>query len=207
MTLGLTEPFTQTLTVAGYFAVLFALPIILFQAYAFLLPAFSPRDRRSALPLLAMVPVLFVMGVAFAYVLVLPAAVGFLQGFNQGQFDALVQARPYYGFTITTMAVMGLLFQIPVGVLALTRLGADHPRPAAQEPALRDRRDRDRRRAPAGRRSRHDADRDGADGAPLRAEHPARRVGDAPGAGRGVAPRRLDVCSRQRPRANGEERG
>ncbi len=127
VTLGLTEPFTQTLTVAGYFAVLFALPIILFQAYAFLLPALSPRDRRSALPLLAMVPVLFVMGVAFAYVLVLPAAVGFLQGFNQGQFDALVQARPYYGFTITTMAVMGLLFQIPVGVLALTRLGIITP--------------------------------------------------------------------------------
>ena len=128
VTLGLAEPFTQTLTVAGYFALLFALPIILFQAYAFLLPAFSPRDRRVALPLMAMVPVLFVIGVVFAYLLVLPAAVGFLQNFNQGQFDALVQARPYYGFTIATLAAMGVLFQIPVGILALTRLGVITPR-------------------------------------------------------------------------------
>lgn len=128
VTLGLAEPFTQTLTVAGYFAVLFALPIILFQAYAFVLPAFSPRDRRVALPLMAMVPVLFAIGVVFAYVLVLPAAVGFLQNFNHGQFDALVQARPYYGFTIATMAATGLLFQIPVGILGLTRLGVITPR-------------------------------------------------------------------------------
>jgi sec-independent protein translocase protein TatC len=128
VTLGLAEPFTQTLTVAGYFALLFALPIILYQGYAFVLPAISPRDRRVALPLMAMVPVLFVIGVAFAYALVLPAAVGFLQNFNGGQFDALVQAKPYYGFTIMTLAAMGLLFQIPVGILALTRLGVVTPR-------------------------------------------------------------------------------
>lgn len=132
VTLGLAEPFTQTLTVAGYFALLFALPIILFQVYAFVLPAISPRDRRVALPLMAMVPILFVIGVVFAYVLVLPAAVGFLQNFNHGQFDALVQARPYYGFTIMTLAAMGLLFQIPVGILALTRLGVITPRQLRQ---------------------------------------------------------------------------
>lgn len=128
VTLGLAEPFTQTLTVAGYFALLFALPLILYQLYAFLLPAFGPGERRVVLPLMAMVPVLFVTGVVFAYLLVLPAAVGFLQNFNHGQFDALVQARPYYGFTILTMAAMGLLFQIPVGILALTRLGLITPR-------------------------------------------------------------------------------
>jgi sec-independent protein translocase protein TatC len=128
VTLGLAEPFTQTLTVAAYFAVLFALPLILYQLYAFLLPAFGPEERRVVLPLMAMVPVLFVAGVVFAYEIVLPAAVGFLQNFNHGQFDALVQARPYYGFTIMTMAAMGLLFQIPVGILALTRLGVITPR-------------------------------------------------------------------------------
>ena len=137
VTLGLAEPFTQTLAVAGYFALLFALPIILFQAYAFLLPAFSPRDRRVALPLMAMVPVLFVIGVVFAYLLVLPAAVGFLQNFNHGQFDALIQARPYYGFTIMTLAAMGLLFQIPVGILALTRLGVITPRQLRRTGATR----------------------------------------------------------------------
>src|SRR5947207_3479864 len=93
VTLGLGEPFTQTLTVAFYFALLFSLPVILYQAYAFVLPAFSPRERRVALPLMAMVPVLFVAGVVFAYFLVLPAAIGFLQNFNNGEFDVLVQAK------------------------------------------------------------------------------------------------------------------
>lgn len=49
MTLGLGEPFIQTLTVAGYFAVLFALPVVLWQLYAFITPAFSPGERRVAL--------------------------------------------------------------------------------------------------------------------------------------------------------------
>jgi sec-independent protein translocase protein TatC len=127
VTLGLAEPFTQTLSVSIYFALLFTLPLLLYQAYAFVLPAISPRERRVALPLMAMVPVLFAAGVAFGYFLVLPAAVGFLQNFNQGQFEVLVQARAYYGFTIFTLIAMGLLFQIPVAILALTRLGIVTP--------------------------------------------------------------------------------
>src|SRR5439155_6270932 len=118
VTLGLGEPFTQTLTVSAYFAFLFALPLILYQMYAFVLPAFSARERRIALPLMMMVPVLFVAGVVFGYFLVLPAAIGFLQNFNSEQFDVLVQAKPLYTFSILTLVVMGGLFQLPVGVVA-----------------------------------------------------------------------------------------
>ena len=127
VTLGLGEPFTQTLSISFYFALLFALPLILYQGYAFVLPAFSPRERRIALPLMAMVPVLFAAGVVFGYFLVLPAAIGFLQNFNNDEFDVLVQARPLYTFSILTLVVMGALFQLPVGVLALTRLGVLTP--------------------------------------------------------------------------------
>ena len=127
VTLGLGEPFAQTLTVSFYFALLFALPLILYQAYAFVLPAFSPRERRVALPLMAMVPVLFLAGVVFAYFLVLPAAIGFLQNFNSDEFDVLVQAKSLYSFSILTLIIMGVLFQMPVGVLALTRLGVVTP--------------------------------------------------------------------------------
>src|SRR5256714_4007835 len=56
VTLGLGEPFGQTLTVSFYFALLFALPFILYQAYAFVLPAFSPRERRGGRPPVARVP-------------------------------------------------------------------------------------------------------------------------------------------------------
>src|SRR5256886_7899290 len=127
MTVGLGEPFSQTLMVSFYFELLFALPLILYQAYAFVLPAFSPHERRVALPLMAMVPVLFLAGVVFAYFLVLPAAIGFLQNFNSDDFDVLVKAKSLYSFSILTLIILGVLFQMPVGVLALTRLGVVTP--------------------------------------------------------------------------------
>ena len=123
ITTGVGEPFTATLTVALYFAILFSLPVLLWQAYAFVLPAFSARERRVVLPLMAMVPVLFAAGVAFGYFLVLPPAISFLQNFNSNSFDVLIQARDYYKFAIMTIGALGLMFQIPVGLLALNRAG------------------------------------------------------------------------------------
>jgi sec-independent protein translocase protein TatC len=120
---GVGEPFTATLTVSAYFAVLLSLPVILWQLYSFILPAFNPRERRVVLPLMMMVPVLFSAGVAFGYELVLPPAVSFLQNFNSGSFDILVQAKDYYAFVATVLLAMGLIFQVPVGLLALNRAG------------------------------------------------------------------------------------
>ncbi len=117
------EPFTATLTVSAYFALLFSLPMILWQIYAFLLPAFNARERRIVLPLMGMVPVLFVAGVLFGYFLVVPPAVNFLQNFNSGSFDILVQAKAYYAFVATLLLALGLIFQVPVGLLALNRAG------------------------------------------------------------------------------------
>lgn len=128
VTLGVAEPFVVTFTVAGYAALLLSLPFILWQLYAFLLPAFDPRERRVALPLMAMVPVLFVAGVLFGYYVALPRAVDFLQNFNDDAFDILIQARDYYRFVVVFLALMGLVFQVPVGVLALTRTGVVNAR-------------------------------------------------------------------------------
>jgi sec-independent protein translocase protein TatC len=132
ITFGVAEPFLTTFTVAGYAALLLALPFILFQAYAFVLPAFNRRERRVALPLMLMVPLLFVCGVLFGYFVALPRAVGFLQTFNQSSFDILIRAQDYYKFSIVVLGLLGLLFQIPVGVLALTRLGVVSPRQLAK---------------------------------------------------------------------------
>ncbi len=131
VTLGVTEPFTSTITLAFYSALLLAMPLLLYQAYAFILPAFSPKERRVALPLMLMVPVLFIAGVAFGYFVVLNRAVEFLQNFNDDSFDILLQAREYFKFAIFFLAGIGLLFQIPVGVLAVTRLGIFTPRQLA----------------------------------------------------------------------------
>jgi sec-independent protein translocase protein TatC len=123
VTLGVTEPFVTTFTVAAYAALLLSLPFLLYQAYAFILPAFNARERKVALPLMLMVPALFIAGVAFGYFVALPRATHFLLGFNDSAFDILVRAADYYRFAIILIALIGLLFQIPVGVLAVTRLG------------------------------------------------------------------------------------
>jgi sec-independent protein translocase protein TatC len=123
ITIGIGEPFTTTLTVAAYFALLFTLPLLLYQAYAFVLPALDPNERRLALPVMLVAPVLFLVGVVFAYLVVLPPAVRFLQGYNNGNFDILVQAKTYYTFEIFTMLGIGLAFQMPLVLLGLQRLG------------------------------------------------------------------------------------
>jgi sec-independent protein translocase protein TatC len=127
VTLGPGEPFSATFTVAFYFALLVSMPLVLYQLYMFVLPAFSPKERRLVLPLMAMIPVLFIIGVAFGYFVVLPAAVKFLQNFNSDQFNILLQARDYYKFAVLSLAATGLVFQLPVAILALTRMGVVTP--------------------------------------------------------------------------------
>jgi len=128
VTLGIGEPFTTTITVTLLFALVISLPVILFELYGFVLPAFSPRERRIAMPLLISIPFLFVLGVAFGYFVVLPAALRFFQNFNSSEFNVLVQAAPYYKFVATILLAMGLVFQVPVAILAATRVGIVTPK-------------------------------------------------------------------------------
>jgi sec-independent protein translocase protein TatC len=127
VTLGIGEPFTTTVTVTLIFALILSLPVLLMQAYAFFMPALEPEARRRMKPVLAAVPLLFIAGVAFGYFAVLPAAVRFFQNFNSGQFNVLVQASQYYKFAATTLLAMGLLFQVPVAIIAVTRAGVITP--------------------------------------------------------------------------------
>ena len=127
VTLGIGEPFTTTLTVTLIFALILSLPVLLLQAYGFLMPALDPRQRRHMLPVTLAIPVLFAAGVAFGYTVVLPAALHFFQNFNSGEFNVLVQASQYYKFAATTLLAMGLLFQVPVAIIAVTRAGLVTP--------------------------------------------------------------------------------
>ena len=128
VTLGVGEAFTTTLTVAFYFSLIISLPVILYELFGFVLPALTPHERRAATPLLAAVPALFVVGVLFGYFVVLPAAVRFFVNFNAGEFNNLVQASQFYKFASTILLAMGLVFQVPVVILGLTRLGIVTPR-------------------------------------------------------------------------------
>ncbi len=128
VTLGVGEPFTATLGIALLFGLILALPLILYELYSFMLPALSPERQRIASPLILAVPVLFVTGVLFGYFVVLPAALRFFENFNSDQFNVLVQASQYYHFAATILLAMGLVFQVPVAILAATRAGIVTPR-------------------------------------------------------------------------------
>jgi sec-independent protein translocase protein TatC len=127
VTLGVGEPFTTTITVTLYFALIISLPLILLELYGFILPALNARERKVAVPLLTAVPILFISGVLFGYFIVLPAAVRFFVNFNSSEFNVLVQASQFYGFAATVLLAMGLVFQIPVLILGATRLGIVTP--------------------------------------------------------------------------------
>lgn len=127
VTLSPTEPLMTTLTVSATVGLLIALPVILYQAFAFILPALSPAERRTVTPFVLAIPLLFIGGVVFAYYVLMPVAVEFLLSFNETQFGVEVRARDYYGFLTLSLLAIGLLFEIPVVILSLARLGIVTP--------------------------------------------------------------------------------
>jgi sec-independent protein translocase protein TatC len=127
ITLGPAEAFYTTLTNSAYAALLLSLPVILYQLYAFLLPAFSPTEKRVAVPMMMLIPVLFIAGVLFCYFLVLGPAMHFLLNFNADQFNTQVRARDYYSFVTLLMVALGIAFQIPVAVVVACKLRITTP--------------------------------------------------------------------------------
>ena len=127
VTLSPTEPFFTTVEVSAYGAMVLSLPVILYQVYAFVIPAFSPQEKRVVFPYLLAMPLLFVAGVVFAYFVVMPAAIQFLLNFNEADFAIQVRAKEYYGFLGIMVVLLGLLFQMPIALLSICRLGVVTP--------------------------------------------------------------------------------
>jgi sec-independent protein translocase protein TatC len=124
LVIGLGESFTTTLVVVGYFSLLISLPLILYQLYAFIIPALSKHERRVAVPVMLAAPALFIVGVLFTYYEILPPAVHFLQGYNSSEFQIIPQASSFYKFEIFLMLGIGLAFQVPLLLLGLQKAGA-----------------------------------------------------------------------------------
>lgn len=123
ITTNLAEPFTVSLTVAFYFALVIASPILLYQLFAFLVPALTEQQRRMIRPTLLTGPLLFFAGILFTYLIVLPAAIKFLQGYNSSNFNSLIGAQPLYSFEVLTMGGIGLAFEMPLILLGLRTIG------------------------------------------------------------------------------------
>jgi len=123
VTLGVTEPFMTSLkvSIAAGFAV--ALPVVLWQVWGFLAPVFERGVQRAVTLLVAFGALLFAGGVAFSYFVVLPAAIHFLTNYDSDVYDIQVRASHYYSFVLASLLAVGLIFQLPVAVLGVVRLG------------------------------------------------------------------------------------
>lgn len=116
------EPFMTSFMISAYAAICVALPVIVYQLWAFIAPAFEEKDQRIMGRLVVFATLLFVAGILFSYFIVLPSAVPFLLGFDSGEYDIQLRARDYYGFVALTSLVMGLVFEMPVILLGLVRI-------------------------------------------------------------------------------------
>jgi sec-independent protein translocase protein TatC len=123
LALSITDPFFITFKLALTLGFIIAAPIIVYQAWSFLAPALTKREKRAIVPALYMGAVLFALGVVVAYVYVLPMTAMFLAGFQTESLKLAVTGGLYFGFVIKLLVAFGLVFELPVVVLILATLG------------------------------------------------------------------------------------
>lgn len=126
--LGIAEGFLIQFRLAVYVGLVLASPVIGYHILAFILPGLTPRERRYIWTYLPAAVLLFIAGTAMAYLLFLPAAVGFLVGFNRGQAETLVSVNNLVSFVTGFIMPFGFVFELPLVVALLTRLGLVTPR-------------------------------------------------------------------------------
>jgi sec-independent protein translocase protein TatC len=118
-----TEAFFNAVMISIYGGLLISLPVLSYQLYAYVIPAFSEDSQRSIRPLLLMIPGLFLIGVVFGWFVVIPPALHFLTNFNSTEVTYLPRASDYIRFIMYTLLAMGIVFELPVVMMMLGRVG------------------------------------------------------------------------------------
>jgi sec-independent protein translocase protein TatC len=122
-----TTPFMFTLKLGILVGILLALPVVVYQVWAFLSPALEPEEKKVIVPSLYFGLVLFAVGVTMAYVWVLPLALRFLTGFHQEYLQAAIEVGLYLGFVVRLLLAFGAVFELPVVVMILSAMGLVTP--------------------------------------------------------------------------------
>jgi sec-independent protein translocase protein TatC len=120
---GVAEPFTVSIAVSLYAAIVISSPVILWQLWSFFAPAFDPGSERKVLVLVAFAVLLGGAGLAFGYWVLLPRAIHFLTNYDDKHFLHLIKASTYYSFVVTVLLGIVIVFQLPLVVLGLVALG------------------------------------------------------------------------------------
>jgi sec-independent protein translocase protein TatC len=117
------EPFMVSLKVWAYVGVILAAPVIIYEFWAFVGPAFASTEKKYLYPVVAACTGLFLFGVVFGYLFVLPKGLAWLLSFNDSYFNVQNRASDYFTFAATFLLAFGLVFELPVVIVLAARLG------------------------------------------------------------------------------------
>jgi sec-independent protein translocase protein TatC len=123
VTFTIGEPFLTSMWMSLYAGFVVAIPVILWQAWAFFIPAFEPAHERMLKFFIFLSTALLAIGLAFGYYLALPAAAHFLAHYDSSQYTIYIRARDYIGFASKVLVAMAIVFELPLFVVGLTRIG------------------------------------------------------------------------------------
>jgi len=115
----------QTAIIVG---VVIALPVLIYQVWAFLSPALYQKEKRIAVPVIVGAVLLFIAGAALAWYFVLPMTLKFLSALGDEAFDQMITASDYFGFVTSMVLAMGAVFELPIAILILSAIGLVTPR-------------------------------------------------------------------------------
>jgi sec-independent protein translocase protein TatC len=117
------SPILVPLKITLMAAFMVALPVVLYQLWAFVAPGLYSHEKRLVMPLVVSSTLLFVAGVAFCYFLVIPGMSRFIQAFAPTSITAAPDIEQYFGFVLTLFFVFGMAFEVPIAVIVLARMG------------------------------------------------------------------------------------
>ena len=120
---GVITPFMVPVKVTALVAFMLALPIVLYQAWAFVAPGLYEHEKKLALPLVFASTVLFLLGVAFCYFFVFGKVFAFINDFAPKSITPAPDIEAYFGFVMTMFLAFGVTFEIPIVVLVLVKTG------------------------------------------------------------------------------------
>ncbi|HVE77516.1 MAG TPA: twin-arginine translocase subunit TatC [Gemmatimonadaceae bacterium] len=121
------DPFSIMMTASFGIGVVLALPVILYQVWAFLSPALYPHEKRLMIPVVLGATLLFAAGVALSFFVVLPLTLGFLLRLHTESLEPMITAGDYFSFAVNTSLMFGVVFELPIAILALTALNIVTP--------------------------------------------------------------------------------
>jgi sec-independent protein translocase protein TatC len=120
--LGPGDAFSVTLRIAVVVGIILAMPVLLYQLWAFVAPGLTPSERRAFRPWIPLALFFFVLGVTVAWI-IMPFAIGFLLAFTDETLVAHLTAPAYFDFVTTMFLAFGLLMEFPIVLYALSRVG------------------------------------------------------------------------------------